>query len=146
MTSFPAPWCVLTMCCTNGHLGELFLITLKFVFLAVLLAMFCFVPDSRLFQVGVRREVSKRLSVVSGGSWGLPTIWGISGCCLTLEGWGDPPGRKISAFKFSSLSGKLGLGGGNGWESRLGVVGLGPGWSRVPWDHPRPAWLCFRAP
>lgn len=55
------------MCRTNGPSGALFLITQKFVFLEVLLAMFCFVPNSHIFQVGIGKKDSKRLSVVSGG-------------------------------------------------------------------------------
>lgn len=109
------------MCRTNGPLGELFLITQKFVFLEVLLAMFCFVPNSHIFQVGIGKEDSKRLSVVSGGSRSLQTIWGISGCCLT-PGGGAPPGRKISTCQVSSLSGEHGVREGKRWGSKWGVV------------------------
>lgn len=100
---------------------------LEFVFLEALLATFCLTPDSLIVQVEVRKEEeSKRLRLVPTGSWGLQTIWGISGCCLTPEGGRGPSGRgkdfnwETSTCTVSSFSWRreeTGLSGRCTWES-----------------------------
>lgn len=77
------------MCCTNGPLGELFLIAQKFVFLETLLETF---PHSHSMG-GNQEEKSKNLRLVPRGSRDLHVIWGISGCCLTPEDDRSPSGR-----------------------------------------------------
>lgn len=70
------------MCSTKDPLGERFLITSKFVFLKALLAPSRFVPDSLVFQVGIRkRRVTgpSRPSHCLGHFWMLPGSWGWQG-------------------------------------------------------------------